>query len=74
MLDRDNKEFDYRPLAGVVNDERVWKTLDNYLNFLYHSRCKVLKSSNDTTEIFRAQGFIEAIQIIHDLKARVNAK
>lgn len=74
MLDKVDKEYNYRMLKGVVNDDRVWKTLDNYLEYLYHIKQIEMKRLNDTTELFRAQGFIAAIQQIHDLKAKVNAK
>lgn len=74
MLDKQTKEFDYRLLKGVVNDDRIWKTLDNYLEYLYHTRWRTLKSSNDSIEVFRSQGYLAAIQQIHDLKAKVNAK
>ena len=61
-------------LKMLVNNPIMWKVLDNHLEECYNNRHKEMEKLSLVEDIYRAQGYIQAINALRDLKVKVNAK
>ena len=61
-------------LRPIVNDPAVWKVLDSTLLRCYNNKQKELERLVPIEDIYKAQGYIQAITYLRELKANVNVK
>jgi len=61
-------------LKPLVNHKELWYLLDKYLEELYNNKHKELENITDINQLFRLQGFVQAIKHIRELKSRANVK
>ena len=61
-------------LRPIVNDPNIWKVLDSTLLRCYNNKQKELERLVPIEDIYKAQGYIQAITYLRELKANVNVK
>lgn len=66
--------FDYKSLKPLVNDIKLKKVLDSYVDFMYDTKHTELERLTELPQIYRAQGYIEALRALRDAKVKANAK
>jgi len=59
-------------LKPLVNNPLAWNILDTYLSLCYNNKQKELERLVPIEEIYRAQGYIQALRHVLDLKANAN--
>lgn len=67
-------DLELKLLKPLVNNADMWKILDSHMLKCYNNKHKELENVNSIELMYKAQGYIQAIKMIRDLKANVNAK
>lgn len=61
-------------LKPVINDPRNWEILDKWFETCYNSKHSEMDNLTELRDLYRAQGYCQAMKDLRNLRERVNAK
>lgn len=68
------KLMDSKRLRPVVNDPKIWEVLQEYFKFSYDKKHSEMDNLTELRDLYRAQGYCQAMKELRNLRERVNAK
>jgi hypothetical protein len=66
--------MDLTKLKPLVNNPIIWKQFEEYVEKHEKQALANMLHTPDTTQLWRAQGFLAALKVMKDLKDKVNAE
>ena len=61
-------------LKPLVNNPQIWAEFEEYVEKHEKQALANMLHTPDTTQLWRAQGFLSALRVMKDLKDKVNAE